>query len=311
MKYIYSSVFLVLLLTVSSAPLAQVMNGFDLSGASIDASEIHHGGPPRDGIPSIDQPRFIAADEASFLQPDDRILGVYLEGIARAYPLAILNWHEVVNDTFGDVPVTVTFCPLCASGMAFAAEIEQERLDFGVSGLLYNSDVLLYDHQSESLWSQIMSQAISGPMKGVQLEFLPTSHTSWDEWRSRHPDTQVLSTDTGFRRDYRQNPYASYINSDRLMFPVAMQDARMHPKTYVIGVNLNGEQKAYPFPELMELTDGRLEDNIGGELISLEFDAQAQTGRVFDHEGTELPSLIAFWFAWFGFHPETRVFELP
>ncbi|MES9860025.1 MAG: DUF3179 domain-containing (seleno)protein, partial [Candidatus Thiodiazotropha sp. 4PDIVS1] len=136
-------------------------NGFDLSSASIKVSEVLSGGPPRDGIPAIDQPEFVSSDEADFLTPDDRILGVVRNGVAKAYPISILNWHEIVNDVFDDEPVVITFCPLCGTGMAFEAMIDRQTLTFGVSGLLYNSDVLLYDRHSESLWSQIMKQSIS------------------------------------------------------------------------------------------------------------------------------------------------------
>jgi hypothetical protein len=152
------------------------MNGFRVDGASIPVADIRHGGPPRDGIPAIDEPRFVSAAEARFLKPDDRVVGVVRGGVARAYPIAILNWHEVVNDRFGDEAVAVTFCPLCGTAMVFAAEAGGRQLQFGVSGLLYNSDVLLYNRQTESLWSQIMAEAVTGPMQGTRLEFLPTAH---------------------------------------------------------------------------------------------------------------------------------------
>lgn len=285
------------------------MNGFRVDGASIPVAEIRHGGPPRDGIPAIDEPRFVSAAAARFLTPDDRVVGIVRGGIARAYPIAILNWHEVVNDRFGDEAIAVTFCPLCGTAMVFAAEVGSRELQFGVSGLLYNSDVLLYDRQTESLWSQIMAEAVAGPMKGTRLEFLPTAHTTWADWRTRHPQTEVLSPDTGHRRNYGRDPYAHYVESDRLMFPVRFQDARLHPKEQVIGVSLGGEHKAYPFSALSRAGVRTLEDEISGMRVRLEFDPQARSGRVFGADGNELPSLIAFWFAWFAFHPDTAVFE--
>lgn len=285
------------------------LNGFRLDEAAIPVEEIHHGGPPRDGIPAIDRPLFVPAGAATHLRADDRVLGVVRGDIARAYPIAILNWHEVVNDRFGDEAVTVTFCPLCGTGMAFAARIDGRDLVFGVSGLLYNSDVLLYDRQTESLWSQIMSRAVSGPMRGKALEFLPTAHTSWADWRRRHPHTQVLSPETGFGRNYGRDPYAEYRDSENLMFPVNTRDRRLHPKEQVIGVAIAGEYKAYPFSALARAGETVIADRVGGAPITIVFDPRARTGRVLDDQGKEVPSLIAFWFAWLAFHPETGLFE--
>lgn len=298
-----------LALSACAAAWAIELNGFKLDGAAIPAGEIFPGGPPRDGIPAIDRPAFVPAARANHLRPDDRVLGVVRGGIARAYPIAILNWHEVVNDRFGDEAVAITFCPLCGTGMAFAARAAGRDLVFGVSGLLYQSDVLLYDRQTESLWSQIMAQAVTGPMKGQRLQFLPTAHTTWGDWRARHPQTEVLSPDTGHGRDYSRDPYAGYRDSAELIFPVNVQDKRLHPKEQVIGIALGGEHKAYPFSALAR--DGRqiLEDRVGGHTIRLEFDPQARTGRVLDADGRELPSLIAFWFAWLAFHPDTALYE--
>ena len=172
-RSLISMAILVMVVLTSVPASALQMNGFDLTGASVPIDEIHHGGPPRDGIPSIDQPRFVSAVEADFLKPDDRVLGFHRPGIARAYPISILNWHEVVNDRVGGEPIAVTFCPLCGTGMVFSTRVDGRDLTLGVSGLLYNSDVLLYDRQTESLWSQIMSEAVSGPMKGSRLAFNP------------------------------------------------------------------------------------------------------------------------------------------
>lgn len=298
-----------LALAASAAASAIELNGFRLDGAAIPVDEIHPGGPPRDGIPAIDRPVFVRAASAGHLRAEDRVLGVVRGDIARAYPIAILNWHEIVNDRFGDEAVAVTFCPLCGTGMAFAARVAGRDLVFGVSGLLYNSDVLLYDRETESLWSQIMAQAVTGPMQGERLEFLPTAHTTWADWRARHPDTEVLSPDTGYGRDYDLDPYAGYRDSERLLFPVKVQDKRLHPKEQVIGITIAGEHKAYPFSALARTGRKTIEDRVGGQSIRLEFDPQARTGRVRDAEGRELPSLIAFWFAWLAFHPDTGLFD--
>ncbi len=213
---------LCLVLIATGAPvtvLAREMNGFDLKDSLIPGEQIHFGGPPKDGIPAIDHPKFTPGEFAAFLRDDDAVLGIARSGIARAYPVRILNWHEVVNDRFEDEAVVITFCPLCGTGVAFNARIEGRVLNFGVSGLLYNSDVLLYDRQTQSLWSQLLGQAISGPMKGHHLKMLPLSHTTWADWRKSHPATEVLSANTGMQRPYERDPYAGYERSEEIMFP--------------------------------------------------------------------------------------------
>jgi len=175
---------------VADSPVAAAL---DLSNPRIPLEEIRNGGPPKDGIPALTDPEVISASEVSYLAPSDRILGLVMNGEARAYPLKILNWHEIVNDTLGGEPVLVSYCPLCGSGMVFDARINGERLNFGVSGRLYNSDVLFYDRKSESLWSQLKMEAVTGQMAGTKLTLLPLEHTRWDSWRQRHPATTVLA----------------------------------------------------------------------------------------------------------------------
>lgn len=297
-----------LLLCLSPSALPFERNGFDLSGALVPPAEVLQGGPPRDGIPAIDRPKFVSAAEARFLAPDARVLGIARGGLAKGYPVSILNWHEVVNDRFGEELVVVTFCPLCGTGMAFRSELDGRALQFGVSGLLYNSDVLLYDRQTQSLWSQIRAQAISGPMKGRKLEPIALSHTSWQDWRTRHPGTLVLSTDTGHRRDYARNPYLDYETSPELMFPVALRAEGFHPKERVLGVEVNGKHKAYPFVELSK-SRGPVTDELGGGRVIVRFDPEHQSAAAFDAGGRELPAVTAFWFAWYAFHPDTEIFR--
>lgn len=310
MRAFIPSALILLLMHVTCIAWSVERNGFDLSDALVPITEIHGGGPAKDGIPALDHPAFIAADQADFLTPDERVLAISRHGIAKAYPIAILNWHEVVNDRFGSEPVVVTFCPLCGTGMAFLATVEGRVLDFGVSGLLYNSDVLLYDRQTQSLWSQIMTTAIVGPMKGRRLTMASVAHTTWADWRQRHPKTLVLSPDTGHQRDYSRDPYAGYAQSEQVMFPLRFNNRRFHPKESVIGVELDGRFKAYPFSEL-ERTQTPFTDRIGERSVRVEYDAAHRSGRVFDADGQEIPSLIGFWFAWYAFHPETEVYTAP
>ncbi|HXH02570.1 MAG TPA: DUF3179 domain-containing protein [Candidatus Competibacteraceae bacterium] len=289
--------------------LAQSKNGFDLRDALVPPAKILHGGPPRDGIPAVDRPRFLAAAQAG-LADDARVLGIARNGVAKAYPIAILNWHEIVNDEFAGEPIVVTFCPLCGTGMAFRAEVGGQPRHFGVSGLLYNSDVLLYDRESESLWTQIGQRAISGPLRGTTLEAVPVAHTAWADWRTRHPHTLVLSSATGQVRDYARDPYAGYAESPAVWFPTDPFGSRYHPKERVLGLSLGGQSKAYPFVELARLS-GPLRDQFAGRSLTIEFDAGYGTARALDETGEELPAVIAYWFAWSAFHPDGAVFRAP
>jgi len=285
-------------------------NGFDLSHSLIPVAEIHHGGPARDGIPAIDRPRFVAVAEANYLQDRDRVLGINRNGIKKAYPIKILNYHEIVNDQFAGEAIVVSYCPLCGTGMAFIASVDGSVRDFGVSGLLYNNDVLLYDRESESLWSQIMKQAVTGPLRGTRLQQVAMSHTTWGDWHRRYPHSLVLSTDTGARRDYQRSPYAGYASSEDVYFPMGEIDRRYHPKEQLIGLSLGDKSKAYPFAELSR-TQGKLRDNFSRRDILIEFDAENRTGTVFGADGEEIPSTISYWFAWQAFHPNSEVYTAP
>jgi hypothetical protein len=304
-----SSLLLMLLLamqlgTDSTTTAGPVKNGFDLTGVLVPESKILSGGPPRDGIPAIDTPRFVTAAAASFLKENERVLGIRRHGISKAYPIAILNWHEIVNGE----PVAVTYCPLCGTGIAYRARAGDETLTFGVSGLLYNSDMLLYDRKTRSLWSQIMRQAVSGPMKGAKLEAIPIDHTRWSDWRQRHPDTLVLSTETGYQRDYSRSPYLDYESSRKLWFPVPAQDDRYHPKEQVLGVEVDGSFKAYPFVEL-EKSAGDVHDTLSGREIIVTYDRRNRAATAAFVDGDRLPAVTAFWFAWYAFHPDTGVYR--
>lgn len=287
---------------------SQEIKGFDLSQVSIPLDEIKDGGPPKDGIPSIDDPNFIPASEAA-IDNSDRILGVMYNGIAKAYPISILNYHEIVNDRFADAPVVITYCPLCASGLAFDAVVEGQSLTFGVSGLLYNSDLLLYDRQTLSLWSQMMSEALSGNLLGKKLKPLVTENTTWEEWKSRHPTTRVLSEDTGFSRDYSKNPYPGYAKSGQLLFNVSKMDGRYPPKELVIGIEINGVAKAYPLSELSKSDSKLIHDRFEGEKLLITFHEKSQHATiVYEETGEAIPTIRNFWFAWYAFHPKTSVY---
>lgn len=304
---ILSTILLSVLLTGSLHATSK--NGFDLSQSLIPAKDILQGGPPRDGIPSIERPKFVSARDANFMRPNDRVMGITVNGESRAYPINILNWHEVVNDQIRGKPISVTYCPLCGTGVVYEAAVGGKVLKLGVSGLLYNSDVLLYDRQTESLWSQILSKSINGPMRGRKLTMVPSSHTSWASWLKKQPNTKVLSTDTGFSRDYRRSPYGDYDKNQETYFPVTAQSRAYHPKERVLGITLNGQYKAYPFVELGKVGASSIRDNFQGQNLTVNFDVANRDGEVLGSNGSPIELVNGFWFAWYAFHPNTAIFK--
>lgn len=302
-------VSLALILCVfSNTVVSQDLNGFNIDDALIPIDEIMQGGPPKDGIPSLDNPQFVSANRAKELSDEDPVLGVVVGGIAKAYPIRILNWHEVVNDSIGKESIVVTYCPLCGSGVVFHSQINGKRLSFGVSGLLYNSDVLLYDRETLSLWSQLRSAAVTGHYKGQVLLPLVSQHTSWKGWRSQYPETLVLDFNTGYQRNYTRNPYAGYDKSDQLYFPVKFRAQGLHPKEKVIAIELNGSARAWPFVELRK-TNGVVIDVLGGVTLRVEFDVKNNAAKIINEKGIPLAGVTLFWFAWSGFYPHTEVYR--
>jgi len=300
-----------LLVSTGNSRTVTQMNGFVLDNAAVPTDEIFHGGPPRDGIPALTRPEMIPADKAGFLGKKDVVMGIYYRGIARAYPNRIMVWHEIVNDNFNGTPVVVSFCPLCNTGIAFLAETDGKTLEFGVSGLLYNSDMLMYDRQSESLWAQIPGKAISGPYRGRQLTPVPVVHTTWEAWQAEYPQTRVLSPDTGYQRDYLAgNPYGDYDESRTLFFPVASRDDRYHPKENVLGLHAEGKARVWPFQEL-EKTSGEIEDEFDGQPVRIVYDKDNKSARAYNMQGELLPAVTAFWFAWYTFFPYTEIYKAP
>jgi Protein of unknown function (DUF3179) len=301
--------YLIVFCVPSSVYAERVVNGFVLENTLVPSNEIRHGGPRKDGIPAIDSPRFITADEsAAFLANNDRVLGLTLSDVSKAYPIRILNYHEIVNDTFKERPITISFCPLCGTGMVFDGQYGSEQVTFGVSGLLYNSDLLMYDRLTQSLWSQIEGRAISGPAKGHVLTQLPVEHTSWEDWKQRHPKTLVLSTDTGHNRNYSRSPYPSYEADESIYFPVSNIDKRYHPKEVVLGLSIAGKSRVYPFAELAK-GSGTLRDTIAGQALTIYYDSAHRSALVKNNDGDILPSVIGFWFAWMAFHPDSEVYR--
>ena len=200
---------------------SQSYNGFPVEHHAIPLDEILSGGPPKDGIPSLKNPHFVQAIEADFLEGQDRVLGIAGLHQAKAYPIKILNWHEIVNDTLENIPIVITYCPLCGSGIGFKRQVGTQVLTFGVSGLLYKSDLLMYDHQTNSLWSQMAMKAVTGGLMNQPLTPIFVEHTTWEDWLQTHPKSIVLSVRTGHSRSYDRDPYAGYSS----LGPIRFDDA--------------------------------------------------------------------------------------
>lgn len=280
---------------------------FDLSDLQVPREQLLRGGPPKDGIPSLTDPETVPASEAGFLRANDRIVAVEFNDEARAYPMRMLNWHEAVNDTVGGVPIVVVYCPLCDSVTVMDRRMNGDTLTFGISGLLYQSNVLMYDRTHNALWSQILMEAVSGPYAGRSLKHYGWEIASFGDWRERHPEGDVVTFDTGHRRDYDRNPYERYFESDRLFFPVKRDDGRMARKARIIGVRHGDTVRAYPLESIVSAEGNTVEDKIAGERIVLKTDTE--TGRTAVIEAPDDALVIhTFWFTWAAVHPETEIY---
>ena len=317
-------------LAVASAAWGQSLrgfamhNGFDLTYSLVPREEILSGGPPKDGIPALTNPRLLKAEAAGYLFDDDLVVGVVFNKEARAYPLRILVWHENVNDVVGGLPIAVTYCPLCNSAFVFDRRVGGDVREFGVSGLLWNSNVLLYDRQpdgrAESLWSQVKMAAVTGPaaQAGLRMTFLPSELTTWREWVERHPASNVLSDQTGYRRNYGVSPYGSYFATDRLMFPVSAgqpRPARFRNKEPMVLVQAGDKLKAYAVRDVAAAAakNGWVEDTVGRTHLRLTYMEAGDTVRVetLSGEGEQTPVAYAFWFALSSMLPDVEVYEPP
>lgn len=243
----------------------------------VDPGDIISGGPPMDGIPPIDEPAFVAPKDAIWLADREPVLAVEVDGDARAYPLQIMTWHEIVNDEVGGLPVSVTYCPLCNTGIAFERPtIAGELLDFGTSGKLYNSNLVMYDRQTESYWAQATGQAILGELVGEQLTFVPARVLSFADWRATHPDGQVLSRETGHDRPYGTNPYTSYDSTDRPFLFRGEPDERLPATSRVLDVKVRDDVVAFPYDALTEQAVGdwsAISTEVGEEPIAVFWNA--------------------------------------
>lgn len=273
---------------------------------SIPLDEIVNGGPGKDGIPSIDAPKFISVIQAQKeLKADGLGLLVSLEGEDRFYPYQILVWHELVNDVVQGQPILVSFCPLCGSGLVFDRRVNGEAVEFGVSGKLHNSDLLMYDRKTDSLWQQILGEAVVGPMTGTRLTQLEASVIPLNMFAQKFPNGNVLSRQTGFTRNYDRTPYGDYDSNQDIFFPVSKTDARLHPKARIVGISIADKYKAYPEDTLK--SKGSITDSFAGREVRLEY-RDGLIG-VTDLTGKKIVPTYTFWFAWFAFHPDTDLYQ--
>ena len=268
----------------------------DWSQHAIDFDELLGGGPPRDGIPSVDAPVFVDQAQASdWLASNEPVVALVIENDARAYPLQILTWHEIVNDTVGGVPVIVTFCPLCNSAVVFERQLDGVVMDFGVSGLLRNSDLVMYDRVTESLWQQVTGQGIVGEMTGAQLTFVPASLVSMEDFSAAYPEGVVLSRETGYTRSYGRNPYAGYDNISQNPFLFdGIPDERLRSMERVVTVALEGVDVAYSYTLLSEL--GAINDSRSGQdlVVLHNFGTSSALGAAFIADGEDIGATGVF-----------------
>lgn len=295
---------------------------------SVPFNEILGGGPPKDGIPSIDSPKFVSKAVANkFLNDNEPGIALDINGAIRFYPFQILVWHEIVNDTINGQRVLVTYCPLCLSGIVFdpvvptsaeaTAGRQGERVEFGTSGKLWNSNLVMYDRKTGSLWSQILGEAIVGEMTGTQLKTLPSDITRFGEFKKQHPEGSVLSRETGATRFYGHDPYGDYYTTPGTYFPVSKKDDRLSDKDFVLGIVVNGKAKAY-LPEAVKKV-GEVTDQFAGKTIVAKYEKEIDAVRLFSAEGESssggekklerINPFGAFWFSWVAAHPDTDLLK--
>lgn len=302
----------------SAAPDARspLPGGFSSRGLVVPRASIVPGGPGRDGIPSVDSPRFVSVPEAErWVRGEHAVVGVALEGEARAYPVHLLEHHQVVNDRFGDTPVLVTYDPLIDVARAYrvpdveaAGEIgPPPATGFGVSGLIYRCNFVLFDRRDDSLWTQFDGLALTGARAGTRLEPLVVRVEPLRTWKRRHADTRVLRPPDPRHVDYRYSPYTSYWISDKIPFPVEHRDPRIHPKELVLGARVGDRTRAY-LATLVERRGGRIVDELAGHRIRIEWDAESGSFSWTAPDEVELVS--AYWFAWKNFHPDTELWNV-
>jgi hypothetical protein len=280
--------------------------GFVLSKLQVDAAEIREGGPKRDSIRSVDAPVFVELPEATWIARETEVLGVVVGEEARAYPVRMLDYHQIVNDVIGDVPIAVTYDPLAGAPLVFSRRVGGKTLHFGISGLLYNHNFLMYDRETESLWSQFLGRAIAGPLAGQQLERLPVRQQTAGAWIARAGATRVMRHPEPERIHYQVSPYSTYWIQDRILFPVQARDERFHSKELVLGVVVDGKPRAY-IGSIVTREGGKVDERIGGKRVQVRYATETGTFDWDVDPGVEVTE--SDWLAWKAFHPDTEIWR--
>ncbi|MEM7401712.1 MAG: DUF3179 domain-containing protein [Pseudomonadota bacterium] len=307
----------------------------------IRLDEIVWGGVRKDGIPALTDPKLIPANEADYITDKELVFGISINGDTRAYPYRFMDWHEMLNDEIGGVAVSLAYCTLCGSGILYKTKLkdEEDPIIFGSSGFLYRSNKLMYDQKTHTLWNQFNGKPVIGKLANseIELEVLPMATTTWGEWKKKHPNTKVLSEDTGFHRDYTPGAaYGAYFFSEELMFPASVVDDALKQKDKVFGLRISGANKAWPLSLFKE--QEIIHDKIGIIPIVLIGNTKTETVRAYRSDNLEfkrseggkliadnqewqlteneligpsnqklsrLPGHTAYWFAWSGYFPDT------
>lgn len=325
-------------------------NVVDPNKWNVPQNEVLDGGPGKDGIPSVDDPQFSkqSDNDISSLYMDQLVVGLVHNRTARAYPHPILDWHEIVNDNIGDLSVAITYCPLTGTGIGWNREINNQITEFGVSGLLFDSNLMPYDRVTNSTWSQQRLDCVNGSHIGKEIEVVPLVETTLRTWLETYPDSEILNEDTGFNRNYGRYPYNDYRTNSSLIFPVSTQDNRFPSKERVLGVFVDAQVKAYRFNENSSETEVIQEDFNGASLVvvrnteknfivafenkdKLVFEATQnfpsvltdENGNEYDITGQniisdgsigrslpQMKSFIGYWFSWGTFYKDMEVSDL-
>ncbi|MBX7107995.1 MAG: DUF3179 domain-containing protein [Chitinophagales bacterium] len=267
----------------------------DFSKHSVPLDSIHDGGVSKNGIPAIDFPEFISVEAArGFLTEPDYGILLHSKSETRFYPFNILNWHEVVNDVLDTLPVAITFCPLCGSAIVYERLLDGDTLQFGVSGRLYESNLLMFDDKSESLWSQAMGEAVAGKYTGMKLKLLNTEVVSFEEVVEDYPSAKILSPKTGYDRNYMQNPYGDYMTSEELYFPVSHSSKLFPAKQMMYVVSTGSGSIAFDWLSLLKKGNATVKSPEG--IVSVLVKKNIPYATI---NGQPQPGYFSFWFSWF------------
>jgi hypothetical protein len=256
----------------------------------------------------VDLPSFVSPEDAFWVMPSNPVLGVELDGEVRAYPVHLLEWHQVVNDVVGEIPVAITYDPLAGAPIAFRRKIGGRTFTFGVSGLVYNASALLYDRETESLWAPLLGQAVAGERAGARIERVTVRQEPLGAWLARAPQSLVLMRPDLKRIDYRYSPYSRYWVEDRIPYPVVSKDERFHAKELVLGVAIGDQARAY-LGSLITEAGGSVRDEFQGKAIQIEYDSEHGVFAWQVPGGVEVTE--SYWFSWKAFHPKTEVWRDP